>query len=149
MSAASAGAVKKRWLFSLLAISALGGCNQSPYDMAPVHGTVTIGERLIKSGKVMFAPIAKGEDLNAGKPGFGLIRSDGTYVLTTYEENDGAVVGQHWVTYINSDEREFKGVPEFFQITAPEPYTVEAGKDNRIDVKVTVDHVKQYRMDDK
>ena len=38
---------------------------------------------------------------NPGKPAFGLLGEDGSYQLTTYENDDGAVVGKHWVALVN------------------------------------------------
>jgi hypothetical protein len=46
--------------------------------------------------------MAKGESHKAGKLAFGVLQSDGTFVLGTYEPEDGAVVGDHWVTVIRA-----------------------------------------------
>jgi len=126
----------------------LVGCNQSGYKLAPVRGTVTIDGKLIKSGKVMFSPVAHGDNLNPGKPAFGMLRLDGSYVLTTYADNDGAVVGKHWVTVINSEDNMPRGVPEFARVTAPEQRTVLGGMDNQIDIELTREDVLKYRLDD-
>ena len=81
---------------------ASAGCQRSPYELAPVHGTVTIDGRPVSQAKVMFAPVENAENaVNPGKPAFGLLRENGSYTLTTYENDDGAIVGKHWVTLVN------------------------------------------------
>jgi len=81
-------------------VSAAVGCQQNPYELAPVRGTVTIDGHPLSQAKVMFAPSEVGTNPNPGKPAFGLLQPDGSFVLTTYKENDGAVIGEHWVTVI-------------------------------------------------
>jgi hypothetical protein len=137
------------WLIGLTALLVAPGCNQSGYELAPVRGTVTVDGKPLRQGKVMFAPVAQGNDINPGRPAFGMLRQGGAYILTTYADNDGAVVGKHWVTIINSAEDLPRGVPEFARVTAPGQRVVEAGKDNRIDINLTREDVLKYRMDDK
>jgi hypothetical protein len=97
----------------------------------------------------MFAPVAKGENNNPGKPALGKIESDGAYRLTTFDMNDGAVVGEHWVTIINSDEELPDGVPEFARFMVPKKFTVAPGKDNSIDIKLKSDIIEENREDDR
>src|SRR5262245_35967084 len=80
--------------------AALCGCSQSPSELAPVTGKVVIDGQPFSAGKVMFAPVAKGDDRRAGRPAFGKLASDGSFTLGTYKLGDGAVVGDHWVTVI-------------------------------------------------
>src|SRR5262245_12689786 len=103
---------RRRFLWLALLV-ALPGCNRSPVDIAPVYGKVTIDNKPLFQGKVMFAPVAKGNSVNPGKPAWGNIQPDGSFRLTTYKNNDGAIVGEHMVTIMNSDEKLPKGVPEF------------------------------------
>ena len=138
----------RRWSW-LVALSLLAGCNRSPYELAPVHGTVTVDDKPIFQGKVMFGPIAQGEEENPGKPAFGAIQSDGSYRLTTFDPNDGAVVGEHWATIINVEEDLPDGVPEFARVTYPEKVTVVAGEDNRIDIRLSRSVIRKYREDDR
>ena len=97
----------------------------------------------------MFAPVAKGDGANPGKPAWGKIAKDGTYRLTTYPADDGAVVGEHWVTIINSDEELPEDVPEFARIILPDKMTVAAGKDNQLDIELTSEVIKENREDDR
>ena len=80
----------------------------------------------------MFAPVAKGDNIKPGKPAWGNIQPDGTFRLTTHKNGDGALVGEHWVTIMNSDEKLPKGVPEFSRLVVPKKATVAANNDNEI-----------------
>lgn len=133
--------------FSVIAI--LAGCNRSNFNLAPVHGRVTIDNKPLFQGNVMFAPIARAGQENPGKPAFGKIQSNGDYHLTTFAQGDGAIVGQHWVTIINVGEDLPEGVPEFARVTAPEKVTVTAGNDNQIDIRLTRQIVKKYGADNR
>lgn len=71
------------------------GCGRSDLpETAPVSGTVTFKGRPLPGGTVTFHP----EDDKAGNPAFGEIRSDGTFEMTTYKAEDGAILGKHIVT---------------------------------------------------
>jgi hypothetical protein len=84
------------WLGLLISASLLGsGCGESSPRIPktyPVQGKVTYkGQRLIR-GTIVFEPEG------AGKEGRAEIQPDGTYVLSTYREKDGAVPGTHRVS---------------------------------------------------
>jgi len=94
---------RRSWRRAMAAALCIGtlvvvGCQQSPYELSSVHGTVTVDGKPLAGGRVMFAPISQGDSSEPGKPAFGTLQSDGSYVLTTFRETDGAVVGDHWVT---------------------------------------------------
>jgi hypothetical protein len=72
----------------------LSGCSDQP-AVAPVRGTVLLDGKPLPGGRVMFEPIAEGEDKFVGKAAFGQIQPDGGFVLTTDKDGDGAVVGPH------------------------------------------------------
>jgi hypothetical protein len=95
----------------------------------------------------MFAPVAKGSDVNPGKPAWANIKPDGTYRLTTYKNEDGAVVGEHWVTIMNSEEKLPEGVPEFSRLIVPKKSTVAANSDNEINFAITGSDVKKFAED--
>src|SRR5262249_8325025 len=67
----------------------LAGCNRGP-KMLPVSGKVIYNGRPLEFGVVMFQP-------PSGQPAQGQIQPDGTFTLSTYRLNDGAVVGKHKV----------------------------------------------------
>lgn len=147
------GACARGWTAGVVAsLLSLGiGCgSSSSYELAPVRGTVTIGGVPLTEGKVMFAPIAKGDDHRAGKPAFGFLGSDGSFVLGTYADEDGAVVGDHWVTVIRYRDADKPGqaaspaIPVFSRVLAPERVTVAAGKENKIDIALTTPYVAKH-----
>jgi hypothetical protein len=95
----------------------------------------------------MFAPVAKGDNVNPGKPAWGSIQSNGTFRLTTYKRDDGAVVGEHWVTIMNSDEKLPEGVPEFSRLIVPKKANVAANTDNEINFAFAGSEVKKFAED--
>jgi hypothetical protein len=58
--------------------------------MAPVTGKVLFNGRPLEFGSVVFQP-------PSGQPAQGEIQADGSFTLSTYRANDGAVVGPHKV----------------------------------------------------
>jgi hypothetical protein len=132
----------------LIAIVTFTGCGGNPFELAPVHGTVTVDDKPLVECKIRFAPIASGANVNPGKAAYGTVKPDGTYRLTTIDSGDGAVVGEHWVTVFNIEEELPDGVPEFGRLSVPQKVAVVAGKDNRIDIKLTKEVVRKYREDD-
>jgi hypothetical protein len=139
--------------FWILAFLTSLGCTHSPYELAPVHGTVTIDGQPMTHGKVMFAPMAKQGELNPGKPAFGIIDGAGHFTLSTYGDEDGAVVGAHTATVINiptgtssaaSPMPVTQNVPKFRRVLVPGKFTVVAGKDNEIEVELTTSQIAQF-----
>ena len=62
----------------------------------PVHGKVTYKGQPLKAGSITFEPEGAGRDGHAD------IQPDGTFVLTTYKNGDGAVGGTHRVAVSNA-----------------------------------------------
>src|SRR6188472_1039406 len=136
-----------RWRYVLFVFFiALPGCNRSSSELAPVHGKVTIDNKPLFQGRVMFAPVAKG-NVNPGKPAWGNIQSDGTFRLTTYKTGDGAIVGEHFVTIINSDEKLPAGVPAFSRLIVPKKAAVAADIENEINIAFAGSDVKKLAED--
>ena len=134
-------------------VIAFVGCQKSPYQLAPVHGKVSIDGQPLSQAKVMFAPLEVGDNPNPGKPAFGLLQSDGGFALTTYKENDGAVVGEHWVTVIRLAKKatnvaSASTAPQsklkFSRLTVPYKVNVAPDEDNQIDIKLTSQDVARY-----
>lgn len=65
--------------------------------MGKVYGTVTYDGKPVTKGKVTFSPVAS-EGISGGTASMGLIETDGTYTMTTFDTGDGAIIGQHIVT---------------------------------------------------
>src|SRR3954467_6373676 len=131
----------------LMFFVALAGCNRSTLELAPVHGKITIDNKPLFQGKVMFAPVANGNGVNPGKPAWGNIQPDGAFRLTTYKNDDGAIVGEHWVTIMNSDEKLPKGVPAFSRLIVPKKAAVAANTDNEINFAFSSNDVKKLGED--
>ena len=137
------------------------GCNNRP-EMAPVQGTVTLDGKPLPGGRVMFAPVASGEDKLVGASALGHIQKDGTFVLTTYEDGDGAVVGTHYPVVMENrqdDDRPNEG-PKIGVITLRDTtFQVVAGQENVFKIElnsrasymkdavpeIDIDHVRKHR----
>lgn len=76
------------------------GCD-SHSPTAPARGLVRYDGEPLKFGSVMFQPVA------GGQPARGEIGPDGTFVLSTFAPEDGAIVGEHRVRVMcNSLQRD-------------------------------------------
>lgn len=81
----------------LLPCAGCGSNAQTAYTTStvPVKGKVTLNGKPLTKGMVTFEP-------DSGREAHGDIKSDGTYVLTTFKEGDGAVPGTHRVAVSNA-----------------------------------------------
>lgn len=86
-------------LFSLVLLVGCGSAEPDKKGTAPVTGKVTYEGQAVTGGTLLFSPIAEGSSNKSGKTGTATIKSDGTYVMTTYSEGDGAVIGQNRVLF--------------------------------------------------
>lgn len=75
----------------------LSGCENSDFDVAKTTGKVVCEGEPITLGTVTFTPVGEGDLL--GKPAVGNVQPDGRFVLSTYGDGDGAVIGKHRVNY--------------------------------------------------
>lgn len=80
----------RRLLIALsLSCFILGGCGKShEKPTAVVRGTVTLDGTPVPGGSVMFVP-------QEGRGAAGIIDEQGNYVLSTYSDRDGAIIGVH------------------------------------------------------
>jgi hypothetical protein len=148
-------------VFASILSASLSGCSSKPpFDLASVHGKVMIDGQPLTAGRVMFAPIAQSDSLHAGKPAFGDIGADGSYTLATDGNNDGAVVGKHWVTIYTQNAQSAIAAaaatqtkvggnspptPKFSSIKFPRtPVEVVSGKDNQIDIPLTAKDIARF-----
>lgn len=76
------------WSVVALVLATSFGCSGSHADLAPVSGVVRLDGNPVTSGRVTFWP-------ESGRNASGAIHSDGTFVLGTYDDGDGASVGLH------------------------------------------------------
>lgn len=77
-------------LILLVGIGSWSGCTQTP-AVVPVSGKVLYNGEPLPCGFVMFQP-------EQGQAAQGEIQPDGTFQLSTYGPNDGAVPGHHKVS---------------------------------------------------
>jgi len=111
--------------FQLLALGfvVLGctGCGTGKPAVAPVSGKVTYQGKPLKFGQVFFHP-------EAGTQGRGKIQSDGTFTLTTYQDQDGAQIAKHKIRVTSFEVQDPAGDPTRFaggngKSLIPEKYT--------------------------
>ena len=134
-----------RVLLCIASLVAALGCDRPAFDIAPVHGRVTVDGKPLTGGRVMFAPIPKGDSPNAGKPAFGTIQQDGSYQLTTYRNGDGAVVAEHWVTIYPRKNEALRGgaksndsgTDQLRKILIPQRQIVVSGQNNTVDLEIS------------
>ncbi len=82
---------------------ALTGCSNNGLTLGRVQGKITYKGEPVPAGEVLFMPDeSKG---TTGPPASGTIGSDGTYVMSTEESGDGAVVGTHQVGIIGREAK--------------------------------------------
>ncbi|MDG3007833.1 hypothetical protein [Paludisphaera mucosa] len=76
---------------ALLAAGCGGSSSQPPAGITvPAKGVVTYKGKPLAQGTVVFEP-------DAGREAHGAIQADGSFVLTTFAKDDGAVPGLHRV----------------------------------------------------
>jgi hypothetical protein len=88
------------WCACVLAAPlALGaGCGPTGgFAVAPTTGRVVCEGKHVPHVMVFFEPLQSGEAALVGKQGLAIAREDGTFSVSTYGEEDGAVIGKHRV----------------------------------------------------
>ncbi len=80
-------------VYAVLLMITLTGCDSRP-AMGPVAGKVTLDGKPLAFGKVMFQNVA------GGQPATGEIQPDGSFVLSTFRPEDGAIVGNHRIRVV-------------------------------------------------
>jgi hypothetical protein len=84
----------------LAALLLLSGCGDNHIKTFPVEGTITYNGKAVPGGSIMFQP----KD-NKDAPAATANIKDGRYVLKTYRDGDGAVLGEHTVTVISLEDQ--------------------------------------------
>ena len=100
-------------VFGLISLAMLGcGGGADQFQTAKVTGKVVCDGKPVGFVRVYFAPKGnKSGQLNVGKQGQGNADADGVFTVSTYGENDGAVVGKHSVMVSTPHPED---LPEFF-----------------------------------
>jgi hypothetical protein len=82
------------WTPLIMAVVFLGGCRPGyQLDTAPVSGKVLVDGKPLATGTVLFTPMH-------GRGARGVIKSDGSFTLSTYRDADGAILGEHRIAVI-------------------------------------------------
>lgn len=89
------------------------GCNRNP-RVVPVSGVISYNDKPLPFGSILFQP-------EKGQMAVGEIQSDGSFTLSSYGPNDGAVPGSHRVS-VNCYEGQRPGTKQ------PEGGEVSMGK---------------------
>lgn len=81
----------------------LSGCTQGKFPVAEAKGKVVCNGQPVTSGSVTFSPVGDAEAREVGKPATATVGADGTFILSTDDRFDGAVIGKHTVQYVASE----------------------------------------------
>lgn len=126
---------KRAMMFASVLCSAVCiGCgNPEEFPVVPTKGVVTCDGKPVPFAMIFFEPIRTGETAFVGKQGFATANEQGEFVVTTYNDNDGVVLGKHNVHVMpphSEDHPGLKRCPCEFD-SKKEPITVEVTKDSK------------------
>jgi len=131
-------------LAPLQAILMLHGCGGAKeYKVASVSGVVRCNGEIIREGLVVFEPVPQPgmKVREAGRAASGIVQQDGSYILSTYRKNDGAIVGTHSVKVFapapEDDDAPITDKNRYACGNAPLEMTVETGK-NVLDLELSI-----------
>jgi hypothetical protein len=124
------------WLAAAgLLIAGVAGCGRTSAEhrVASVKGKVVANGEAVKGGSITLQPIevAGAAAGSLGKPASGEVKDDGTFVLSTYGDQDGAVVGKHRVSYLPM----MRGAEKYGEKVAKSPYAHFSPKLDQVEVK--------------
>lgn len=105
--------------------AALSGCGQAEFTVTPLRGTVMCKGRPVAEGLVQFSPVKTGSPMT-GKTGAGEIGADGSFIVTTYSQGDGAVIGKCLITAGPNDPKQ----PWACKLKQPIEFDVQPGVSN-------------------
>ena len=126
-------------IITLLVLS-IAGCSGGlkEFPVADAGGIVLCEGKPVPFAKVQFNPKPGDGAKTAiiGKPGFAFAREDGTFTLSTYGSEDGAVVGRHIVTAVPDPSHPCNCHSD--DITSLMEVEVKAGEANTFEVVIPV-----------
>lgn len=107
------------------------GCGGDGFDISLASGVVQRNGTPLSGGKVLFSP------LDSQKSAIGLVQPDGTFVLSTLSDGDGAMPGRYRVGIVS--EFEFRGRKSKVSCRAPKKIllTVESNQENDFVINVS------------
>jgi hypothetical protein len=117
----------------LLLAAAVVGCGAGGGSKGQVKGKLVANGQPVTSGSVTFMPVDASE---GAQPASGAVQSDGTFVVTTDKEGDGAAIGKHQVSFTPQQVTP----PEWdgYGAQPPTPPTAFAGlmpKESQVEIK--------------
>jgi len=90
------GAVVRLTMFVILpALAASGGCSEKRLEVFPVSGKVVYQGKPPVGATVVLHPVSNQIDQFAPT---GTVKDDGSFAITSYDENDGAPQGEYVAT---------------------------------------------------
>lgn len=110
-----------------------GGNKGAEYKTAPAKGKVMYQGQPVTAGIISLQPkeVAGAAENKTGRPATGEIQSDGTFVLSTYQTGDGAVIGKHRVTFMPKAA----GAESYEDRPTPSPYVGLTPKEQEVEIK--------------
>jgi hypothetical protein len=126
------------WCVACLVPLVLLGCRPGyQRDTAPVRGRVTVDGRPVTSGFVVVIP-------SSGRMAKGIIQSDGTFTMGTYNANDGVQLGKHPVVVHpvpadeegDSKQRSGPSIPAQYSIASKSGLQIEVMPDGIDDLNL-------------
>jgi hypothetical protein len=123
-----------------IAAAMVVGCGPRGPEVAKVRGIVLLDGKPLKKGHVATIP-------SAGKGANGFIQPDGSFELSTFGDNDGALVGTHKVGIAAYDGATKSPEGGYGKLLVPKKYTnpetsgltieVKSGNDNSTELNLT------------
>jgi hypothetical protein len=92
-----------RYLLVLTSTLLISGCSKGDLNLGRVSGKITYNGQPVTAGEILFMPDES--KATNGPPATGSISSDGSFVISTLESGDGAIVGIHKVGIIGRDPK--------------------------------------------
>ncbi len=84
-------------IVSALSVAGCGGSDTTRPSLAKVSGVVTYKGKPVNKGSVIFTPVL-GKGGETGQVATSMLGEDGSFALTTFDTEDGAILGQHIMT---------------------------------------------------
>ncbi len=112
-------------IFILIVLSIMAGCSDGRPLRVPVSGRVMIDGKPVEYGFVQILP-------ENDRPAIGKLGPGGKFVLGTFEDDDGCVLGNHKVTVIANESEGFAGKAQRWH--APKKYINPASSNLRVEI---------------
>jgi hypothetical protein len=116
------------------------GCRNdglTKFGVAKTRGRVLCEGKPVPFATVFFEPKQVTKNATVGKQGIGMADKDGNFTITTYDTNDGAVIGKHSVKVIEplGDNRKgFTCECLLLESTVVMEVDIVAGQDNNVEI---------------